>query len=272
MPITPIYGLPFETPQSKPGITLTGDSDGSAAILAEQVEAVLAAFEARLTAFETTGYRLLTTIYYTSGATAFTKASYTGFRAARVRMVGGGGGGGGAAITSGTQLSSGSGGGGGCYAESFLLDAAIGASVTVTVGAAGAGGVGVPGSNGATSSFGALVTAGGGTGGDTETTTGSNGVAGGSGGTAATGTLIIPGGDGSNSRNIAVDTISESPAGGGSMLGGSRKSSSSTGGADGFAAQSYGAGGSGAFNDDTEAAARTGGAGTAGLVIIEVYI
>jgi hypothetical protein len=272
MPVTPIYGLPFETPQSKPGITLTGDSDGSSPILAEAVESVLAVIEARITAIETTGYRRLTTLYYTAGVTAFTKASYTGFKAVKVRMVGGGGGGGGAAITSGTQLSSGSGGGGGAYAESFLLSAAIAASENVTVGAGGAGGVGVIGTAGSTSSFGTLVTAGGGSPGDTEITTGNNGVPGGSGGTAGTGDLIIPGSDGSNSRNIAVDTLSESPTGGASQFGGTRTASSSTGGNDGFAARNYGSGGSGAFNDDTEAAARTGGAGSAGLVIVEVYI
>jgi len=272
MPNTPIYGLPFETPQSKPGITLTGDSDGSAAILAEQVEAVLAGFEARLTAIETTGYRLFTTVYYTAGVTAFTKASYTGFKAARVRMVGGGGGGGGAAVTSGTQISLGSGGGGGAYAESFLLDAAIGASVNVTVGAGGAGGVGVPGSAGSTTSFGALVTAGGGSGGDTETATGANGVPVGSGGTAGTGQLIIPGSDGNCARNESIFTPTETPMGGASFFGSTRGGSSTTGGANGFNARNYGSGGSGAINDDNEADIRTGGNGSAGLVIIDVFI
>lgn len=272
MPITPIYGLPYETPQSKPGITLTGDIDGSSAILAEAVEAVAAAFDARLTAVETTGYRLLTTLYYTSGVTAFTKATYTGFKAARVRMVGGGGGGGGAAVTSATQISLGSGGGGGCYAESFVLDSAIASSVNVTVGAGGAGGVGVAGTAGATSSFGALVTAGGGTGGNTETATGENGVAGGPGGTAGTGQLIIPGGDGGNARNESILSTTESPTGGGSQFGGSRVASSTIAGANGFAARNYGAGGSGSMNDNSEVDVRTGGAGSGGLVIVEVFI
>lgn len=272
MPNTPIYGLPFETPQSKPGITLTGDSDGNAAILAEAVEAVLATFEARLTEIETTGYRLLTTVYYTTGVTVFTKASYDGFKAARVRLVGAGGGGGGAAVTSGTQLSLGSGGGGGCYAESFLLDAAIPSSLNVTVGAGGAGGVGVAASNGATTSFGALVSGGGGTGGDTETATGENGVAGGPGSTVGTGQLIIPGGDGSNGRNESVASITESPNGGSSFFGGSRLASSTTAGANGFTARNYGAGGSGAMNDTSEVDVRTGGDGSGGLVIVDIFI
>lgn len=274
MPETPIYSLPFETPQSKPGITLTGDSDGSHPILAEVVEAVLASFEARLTAIETTGYRLLTTLYYTvpGSVTAFTKASYDGFKAARIRMVGAGGGGGGAVVTSVTEISLGAGGGGGCYAESFLLNAAIGASVNVTVGTGGAGGVGLPGSTGGTTSFGALVSANGGNGGDTELATGDNGVAGGNGASTGTGDLVIPGGDGGNARNLGVTAPTESAPGGASFFGGSRISNSTINGANGFNARNYGAGGAGAVNDNNEVDVRTGGAGSGGLVIIDVFI
>jgi hypothetical protein len=52
MPQTPTYGFDFETPQSKPGITLTGDIDGSSPILAEQVETVIAGIDARVSAAE----------------------------------------------------------------------------------------------------------------------------------------------------------------------------------------------------------------------------
>lgn len=52
MPMTPTYGFEYETPLTKPGITLTGDSDGSAPILAEQVETALAGIDARLAAAE----------------------------------------------------------------------------------------------------------------------------------------------------------------------------------------------------------------------------
>jgi hypothetical protein len=52
MPQTPTYGFDFETPQSKPGITLTGDIDGSSPILAEQVETVIAGIDARVAAAE----------------------------------------------------------------------------------------------------------------------------------------------------------------------------------------------------------------------------
>lgn len=52
MPETANYGFEYETPQSKPGITLTGDIDGSAPILAEQVDSALAGVDTRLTAAE----------------------------------------------------------------------------------------------------------------------------------------------------------------------------------------------------------------------------
>jgi hypothetical protein len=50
--MTPTYGFEYETPLTKPGITLTGDSDGSSPILAEQVETALAGIDARLASAE----------------------------------------------------------------------------------------------------------------------------------------------------------------------------------------------------------------------------
>lgn len=52
MPMTPTYGFEYETPMTKPGITLTGDSDGSSPILAEQVEVALAGVDSRLAGAE----------------------------------------------------------------------------------------------------------------------------------------------------------------------------------------------------------------------------
>lgn len=52
MPMTPTYGFEYETPLTKPGITLTGDSDGSSPILAEQVEIALAGVDSRLASVE----------------------------------------------------------------------------------------------------------------------------------------------------------------------------------------------------------------------------
>lgn len=52
MPETANFGFEYETPQSKPGITLTGDIDGTAPILAEQVDTALAGIDSRLTGAE----------------------------------------------------------------------------------------------------------------------------------------------------------------------------------------------------------------------------
>lgn len=52
MPETATFGFEYETPQSKPGITLTGDIDGSSPILAEQVDSALSGIDSRLTAAE----------------------------------------------------------------------------------------------------------------------------------------------------------------------------------------------------------------------------
>lgn len=52
MPETPTFGFEYETPQTKPGITLTGDQDGSTPILAEQVDTALSSIDARVSANE----------------------------------------------------------------------------------------------------------------------------------------------------------------------------------------------------------------------------
>ena len=52
MPMTPTYGFEYETPLSKPGITLTGNSDGLTPILAEQVEVVIAGIDSRVSSAE----------------------------------------------------------------------------------------------------------------------------------------------------------------------------------------------------------------------------
>ena len=194
MPETPIYGFSYETPQSKPGITLTGDIDGSSPILAEQVENVAAAFDSRLTAVETSGYRYLTTVLFTANGT-FTKGSYSGFRALRARGVGGGGQCGGVAATGVGQAAEGGAGGGSGYAESFLVDASVPSSITVTIGAGGSsGGAGANGPDGGTTTFGAILSITGGGGGIAMAGTTGNLVAGGGGSGR---------GAGGNSFNIA---------------------------------------------------------------------
>ena len=149
------------------------------------------------------GYRYLSTLRFTASGT-FVKADHPGLRAIRVRLVGGGGSGGGAAATSAGNNSYGSGGGAGGYAESFITDlATVPASVAVTVGAGGAAAA-TAGTGGAASSFGSLVAAEGGAGGEHKLNSAlGNHLRGGTGGTGTAGDFFITGnpGDGGGGAN-----------------------------------------------------------------------
>ena len=271
MPETPIYGLSFETPQSKPGITLTGDIDGSSPILAEQVENVMAAFDSRLTAVETSGYRYLTTVVYTANGT-FTKGSYTGFKAINVRAVGGGGQCGGVTLTGVGQQNEGGAGGGGGYSESFIVDASLGTSVTVTIGAGGSSGAaGANGQDGGTTSFGAFLTVTGGGGGVAMAATTGNLVAGGGGsGSGAGGTIFnMTGSAGMPGVCAAGFAIRQNSGGTSPFFGGNAMSSSAS--TNGQAGINFGGGGGGTRNGASQAA-RAGAAGAPGLVVIDVFV
>lgn len=123
----------------------------------------------------------------------------SGMKIATVYAFGAGGGGGsGARAAAGAATGGGSGGGGGGLAQAWLTAAQIGASQTVTIGAAGTGGAaqtadttaGIDGTAGGSTSLGTLVFAGGGGGGQ------GGGLAANSGGGAG-GTTGITGGSGS---------------------------------------------------------------------------
>jgi hypothetical protein len=190
-----------------------------------------------------------------------------GIVALKVTAIGGGGGGGGAATTAAGQCSGGNGGGSGGIAISVLDAASVASSVTVTVGGGGAGNSAASGSAGVASSFGAHVVAGGGSGGSanaaTASTTLGNGTAPGSGttgqilgrGTPATGVQLYP-------------TLSAARGGfgGSGPYGGGGRGMVNADGELGFG---YGAGGGGAANNVSQGSARTGGAGTGGIVIVE---
>lgn len=79
MPETPNYGFEYETPQSKPGITLTGDIDGSAPILAEQVDTVIAGIDSRLTGAEGSIATLLAGAPHDTGWVALPTTAGAGF-------------------------------------------------------------------------------------------------------------------------------------------------------------------------------------------------
>jgi hypothetical protein len=221
------------------------------------------------------GYQIVETLYYTSDGT-FTKATYPYLRAIKVKVQGAGGGAGAAQATSASQHSQGASGAGGAYAESFITDiASLDASVTVTIGAGGTGGTTSPttGNSGGNSSFGALVSANGGSGNTSLlTTTFPNHVTGTiAGATTATGDLVIPGG------SPAPGSISDlnrglTALGGSSFLGSpNRGRGIAANGFDGLPGLGYGSGGSGPGNGASQATVRTGGNGAPGIVILELF-
>lgn len=145
-----------------------------------------------------TGSGRLLNIQVFSGAGSYTYTPTAGMKTCIPEVVGGGAAGGGTGATGAGNSAAGGGGGAGAYAKGRFTAAAVGASQPVTVGAAGAGNVSFAGSNGGTTSVGALISAPGGTGGAVGMATGSfvsAGGAGGSGGATPTGGTIeaIPG-------------------------------------------------------------------------------
>jgi|GEM_PF-3296466 len=223
----------------------------------------------------------------------FAKGDFPGIRAVRVKVQGGGGAGGGSRATTvdtvaGTRESSSSGGGGGgCYAEAVILASSLAASVTVTVGAGGTSPAGAPGNAGGTSSFGSFVSSPGGGGGfDRQPSTGH---------AASTGAvmsedasitghivgteLVVRGGAGGGGYSFGGSVISAGTLdkgayghGGNSFLAGTGRgargpSTSATAG------QPYGGGGSGnvcGHTDTSGEAAKAGGNGAPGIVIVEL--
>ena len=155
----------------------------------------------------------------------------------KVEAVGGGGGGG--TYGGGT----GGGGGGGGYGYHIIGASELGSTETVTIGAAGAAA-----GNGGNTSFGALLTANGGVGGNA-----------GAGGTVTGADFSIVGGTGDEGWSGA--TLDIGGQGGNSFYGhGGHANLASTGNV----GTGYGAGGSGGMN-------AVGGVGTIGIVIITEY-
>jgi hypothetical protein len=210
-------------------------------------------------------------LYFTSSGT-FTKATYPWLNAIRVRVQGAGGGSGGCSATGSGAVSNSASGGGGAYAESFITDiAGLSTSVTVTVGAGGAGGAAGAniGSTGGTSSFGALVSANGGFGGEGSGAFANAVFNGAGGGVTATGSLIIRGGNSSFSEGIP--TLVRIGAPGSSFLGNSRQAVVSFGAYASENGHLYGSGALGAGNTQNQGVNRAGAAGGNGIVIVELY-
>lgn len=215
-----------------------------------------------------------TVVFTVSGqGTTFTKADYPNLIGVRVRGVGGGGGGGGCAATGAGQYSAGTGGSGGGYFERWLTAAELAASETVTVGQAGSTGAGAAGGAGVASSFGAHATGNGGNGGSGGGATSGNGaLLGPAGATATGGDVNITGSSGGQNWASGTSNLAWGGEGGSTPLGaGGTTRITITGGGAGDDAEGYGAGGSGAVNGPGQGAAKAGGAGVPGIVIVDVY-
>lgn len=202
--------------------------------------------------------------------------------AVRVRMVGGGGGGGGVAVSSAGNASIAGGGQSGAYTEFTVLTSALTFPVAIVIGSAGAANSGAAGGNGGNTTFAATVaTAPGGVGGTTVANGATGGsIAGGFGTTigtitaplsAATTVLLAGNEGGPGARGVAGVTASGG-YGAGSLLGAGIQATAAvgaSGGAVGRAAPNYGSGGSGAYAFNAANGPFAGGAGTAGVVIVE---
>lgn len=204
-------------------------------------------------------------------------ATYTptvGMVQCTVECIGGGGGAGGVNGASGAP-GGGGGGGAGAYCKSLFTAAAIGASQSYTVGAAGSGGIGSTSTNataGGNTIFGSLITANGGGFG----ALGANSVpvAGGAGGSGSGASFIVPGQTGApgNAAYVAGAYVLTG-FGGGTIYGagGSALQVSNAASGNGNSGTGYGSGGSGGFST-SGASDANGGAGSGGLIIITEYL
>lgn len=184
-----------------------------------------------------------------------------------VEVVGGGGGGGGAAGGAGTSAAAGGGGYGG-YSKKMFTAAQIGASQTVTIGAAGTGGTAGnnAGGTGGNTTFGALLTGNGGVGGSGSAALTTAGVpaGGGAGGTATGGDLNIRGSNGFAGIVLGGSSGGLSGKGGGGVFGEGGYPSGPTGSGNG--GNGNGSGGSGGATATAGNAA--GASGSIGLVVV----
>lgn len=255
------YSLPYQELTDAPNGADLGQD------LAEAVETALGAVDDRVTAIET----VPNVQVFTSSGT-WTKPA--GAKTVHVRVVGGGGGGGAAGATGASQVSFGDGGGGGEYAEGWYQASTFGATVTVTIGSAGAGGVGATpaaGSAGGTTSFGSTITALGGGGGGirsagTAPLFSSNGALriGGTGGTG--GDFHVQGGLGGRGFAISATTVTAGDGGRSVLSGNVPGAVAATGGI----GVNYGGGGGGSANV-ASASAQNGGAGAKGVCVVTTY-
>lgn len=188
-----------------------------------------------------------------------------------VEALGGGAGGGGAAATGAGQMSVGGGGGAGAYACGRFTSGFSG--VAVTVGAAiPVGAAGSPGANGNTTSFGNLVVAPGGFGGNAgEAVNVPTITFGGNASLVPTGDNIAGGPGQGGFTGIAVSTTSAAGGRGGATLYAAGSSGSANGNSGSGSATWPGGAGGGGGSNLPNMPARSGGPGEPGLVIVYEY-
>lgn len=189
----------------------------------------------------------------------------TGMLYCDAEVWGAGGGGGGCTATAGSV---GAGGGAGGYSKKVITAATIGASQTVTIGAAGTVGAntGGTGGTGGTTSLAAIITATGGSGG--QGSAASNPQQGGAGGVGASGDDNQTGNPG-QWVSSGLATGENSGSGGSTSRGGAGAGQNYVGDSAGKAAvANSGSGGGGGAANGT---AHTGGLGGSGCVIVTEY-
>jgi hypothetical protein len=210
--------------------------------------------------------------YYTANDTWSKPANMQNSGFVRVIVVGGGGGSGGQPATAAGQVGISGGGGGGGASIKKIAAASLGATVTVTVGAAGTAGASGAnaGGTGGTSSFGAHCSATGGVGGGAGVADSStNATSSSAGGAGSGGDLNLAGGYSNPGRILATGVVSY-PHGGDAALGmgqGGASAVNSIAVADGVL---YGGGAAGWAKSGSQSAA-AGRAGAAGIVIVEEW-
>ena len=216
------------------------------------------------------GFSVVQQVFTSSG----TYTPTSGMAYCKIEVLGGGGGGGGAGHCLGSYSSGGGGGGSGGYAQGIFSSGTIGASQTVTIGAAGtAGAAGAnTGGTGGTSSVGAIISATGGVGGGGGSEAAFGYTAGGVGGAGTGGSYQFTGTEGGTAFTTTAGTSTPGMSGYGANSlfgGGARSTGAINGGSAGNAATNYGSGGGGGATFSTAAA---GGVGFKGIVIITEYV
>lgn len=193
----------------------------------------------------------------------------TGVTLAEVEVMGAGGGGGGALATGVGQFSIGAGGGAGAYCRGLISNPVAGA---IAVGTGGAGGAGAVGATGGNSGYQGLIVAAGGVGGSVGAAAATSTANGGAGGAPGTpGNIVNTNGSAGQPGWANTANLQGVTGIGASSIYGAGGINAATGNIAGSNGLGFGSGGSGAFNLASQAA-RSGGNGANGIVIVHEYV